>query len=135
MLEQDHEVFAVSGSPLDLRCRGPNNLLQNGASICESAEDVVRVLTPLLRTPLGETGDGAYEAAPVARPGEEKLQRGHSLILEKLGPSPVEVNEPIRQGGLPPATVLTVLLELELAGRLQRQPGNQVLLIAAESMS
>ena len=47
----------------------------------------------------------------------------------------MEVDEFIRQTGLPPATVLTVLLELKLAGRLQRQPANQVLLIAAESMS
>ena len=133
-LEQDREVFAVPGSPIDPRCRGPNNLLRNGAAICESADDVVRVLSPLMRAPLGEPGDGAYDGAPVAMPGEDELQRGLPLIVEKLGPSPVEVDELIRQTALSPAAVLTILLELELAGRLRRQPGNQVHLIAAESM-
>ena len=130
-LEQDREVFAVPGSPLDPRCRGPNNLLRSGASICESADDVLRVLSPLLRSPLGEADDGAYSAGPVATPNVEELERGLPLIVEKLGPSPVAVDELIT--GLAPAAVLTILLELELAGRLGRQPGNQVHLIAMDS--
>lgn len=134
-LEQDREVFAVPGSPLDPRCRGPNNLLRSGATICESADDVVRVLNPLVQAPLSEPGDGAYAAGPAAPRGEEELARGQPLILEKLGPSPVEVDELVRQTGLSPATVLTVLLELELAGRLRRQPGNQVHLIIDEIAS
>ena len=50
----------------------------------------------------------------------------YSLVEERLGPAPVEVDELIRQCGAPAAAVLTVLLELELAGRLERHPGNRV---------
>ncbi|HEX3944533.1 MAG TPA: hypothetical protein VHW69_10635 [Rhizomicrobium sp.] len=53
----------------------------------------------------------------------ENLQR---TVLELLGPSPIAVDDLVRQCGVPTAVVLTVLLELELAGRAQRQPGNRV---------
>jgi DNA processing protein len=57
---------------------------------------------------------------------EASLLTARQLVIEKLGPAPVPVDEIIRQCQLPPALVLTILLELELAGRLTRHPGNQV---------
>jgi DNA processing protein len=48
------------------------------------------------------------------------------LILERLGPTPVAVDELVRQCQLSAAAVATLLLELELAGRIERHPGNLV---------
>jgi DNA processing protein len=110
-LEQGREVFAVPGSPLDPRARGSNRLIREGASLTETADDVLAVLRPILGQSFGEL---APSEAPPASP----------LVEEKLGPSPVEVDELVRQCGVPAADVLTVLLELELAGRVQRHPGN-----------
>ncbi len=124
--EQGREVFAVPGSPLDPRCRGTNNLIRSGATLCEGADDVMRVLAPLLSKPLTEPGEAGFTPPPVPSPSTGELGRGRPLVLEKLSPSPVDIDELIRQTGLSPAVVLTVLLELELAGRARRLPGNQV---------
>ena len=58
-LEQNREVFAVPGSPLDPRAEGTNDLLKQGASICTGADDVLTALEPVRSTDLGamlETG-------------------------------------------------------------------------------
>ena len=69
-----------------------------------------------------------YTARPgivIGRRGAE-ADRIRAAVEEALGPAPVEIDELIRQLGAPPAAVLTVILELELAGRCARQPGNRV---------
>ncbi len=124
-LEQGREVLAVPGSPLDPRCRGSNNLLREGATLVENADDVVRALNGL-RT-LREPADGYGAAGPSAN--EAELEPARARIVGLLSPTPLAVDELIRQGRLTPQVVLTILLELELAGRLQRHPGNQVSLL------
>ena len=123
-LEQGREVFAVPGSPLDPRARGSNRLIREGATLTESAEDVLAVLGPII-------GQAFQEPVPderpiAAAPEPVRSEEVHALIEEKLGPSPVEIDELVRQCRLPPGAVVTALLELELAGRIQRQPGNKV---------
>jgi DNA processing protein len=126
-LEQGREVFAVPGSPLDPRAKGANRLIRDGAILTESADDVLAALSPIL-------GHGFHEPAePEARlpPAGQAMAEGEANRLrlsveEKLGAAPVEVDELIRQCGAPAEAVLTVLLELELAGRAQRHPGNRV---------
>jgi len=135
-LEQGREVFAVPGSPLDPRCRGCNDLLRNGATLTESAADIIGQLGPLaqggpppqpmagVQYRLPRTAPPA-PAAPASAPppeGEAALE----LIVEKLSPTPVAVDELVRQCQLSAATVATLLLELELAGRIERHPGNLV---------
>jgi DNA processing protein len=91
--------------------------------LTESAEDVLDVLSPQLgrafREPElpGPVPGGCEEAA--ADDVRGRLQ-------ELLGPSPVEVDELVRQCGATVPVVLSVLLELELAGRLTRHAGNRV---------
>jgi len=126
-LEQGREVFAVPGSPLDPRARGSNRLIREGATLTECAEDVLAVLAPMLsnqfaQTPsLREAGDsGTHWPADVS--GEGLRAR----VSEGLSPAPVEVDALIRQSGGPAPEVLTILLELELAGRLARHPGGRV---------
>jgi DNA processing protein len=125
-LEQGREVFAVPGSPLDPRAKGANRLIRDGATLTESANDVLNVLRPILGQAFHEPPDHELAPPPAGQPADEReVDRVRSLVEEKLGPAPVEVDELIRQCATPAAAVLTVLLELELAGRAQRHPGNR----------
>jgi DNA processing protein len=131
-LEQGRDVFAVPGSPLDPRCRGSNDLIRHGATLTENAEDVLSQLGPLVeRGPPMPPAPPAETSAVPGWPAPERGQliedeAGFELILERLGPTPVAVDELVRQCHLSAAVVATLLLELELAGRLERHPGNLV---------
>jgi DNA processing protein len=128
-LDQGREVFAVPGSPLDPRCKGTNDLIRKGARLVESAADILEELAPLLATPLAERRRALFAAAPAAPPDVSQLARARETVMALLSPSPLPVDELVRQCQLSPAIVVTVLLELELAGRIERQPGNQVALL------
>jgi len=128
-LDQGREVFAVPGSPLDPRCRGTNDLIRKGARLVESASDILEELAPLLEVPLSERRRALFAAASSASLDESQLDRARDSVLALLSPSPIEVDELVRQCHLSPALVVTALLELELAGRIERQPGNQVALL------
>jgi DNA processing protein len=134
-LEQGREVFAVPGSPLDPRCRGANDLIRRGATLTETAEDVLTQLGPLVQ------GAAQHRPAPVQLTSEERWSldapKGGAgewsseenmldMILERLGPTPVAVDELVRQCQLTASAVATLLLELELSGRVERHPGNLV---------
>ncbi len=125
-LEQGREVFAVPGSPLDPRCRGTNDLIRRGAALTESAEDVLAEIEPHLAPRPAPVP--APPAAPPPATGPAELALAMSRVLEHLSPSPVAVDELIRQCRLPAPVVTAVLLDLELAGRLERQAGQQVAL-------
>jgi DNA processing protein len=126
-LEQGREVFAVPGSPLDPRCEGTNGLLKQGATLVTETNDVLAVLGPILgriaalpaSEPEHEPGESAVE------PAADERRR----IVALLGPTAVEIDELIRQSGARPAVVRTVLLELEIAGRIERQAGGRVALL------
>lgn len=126
--EQGREVFAVPGSPLDPRCKGTNKLIREGAQLTESAADVIAVLDDISQSRLAEERSKAPPAIPPT-PRESDLQASRSLILEALGPTPIPLDEILRQSHLSPAVVSMVLLELELAGRLERHPGQRVSLL------
>lgn len=125
--EQGREVFAVPGSPLDPRARGTNNLIRQGATLTESAADVLDGLGAVAFQGRGEPHQMVSEEPENGSLGSEaELLTAREQVIGKLGPSPVPVDEIVRQCQLAPAVVLTILLELELAGRLTRHPGNQV---------
>jgi DNA processing protein len=136
-LDQGREVFAVPGSPLDPRCRGTNDLIRRGATLTESVEDIVQQLPPLppsvtCRPPTLSELPAWLGSAAVETPAQtlgEPRDSARAQIAERLGPTPVAVDELVRQCHLSPAMVVTILLELELAGRLERHPGNQVSLL------
>jgi DNA processing protein len=130
-LDQGRDVFAVPGSPLDPRCRGSNDLLRHGAILTESADDVLSQLGPLVGRPAApatlSAGMVPGPAWPLARAGDAISDDGAiELIVARLGPTPVAVDELLRQCHLSAATMATLLLELELAGRVERHPGNLV---------
>ena len=123
--EQGREVFAVPGSPLDPRAAGTNDLIKQGATLTTEAADVIDAVTPIMERPITF---GASE------PDSEPLDfdagaSERTRITDLLGPSPVSLDDLIRMSGASPAVVRSVLLELELAGRLERQGGGMVSLI------
>jgi len=128
-LEQGREVFAVPGSPLDPRCKGTNRLLREGATLVESADDILRELSPQLGAPLAERQRAAFAATPAAEIGSKDLAAAREIVLGLLSPAPLPVDELLRQCQMSPAVILTIVLELELAGRVARQPGNALTLI------
>jgi DNA processing protein len=126
-LEQGREVFAVPGSPLDPRAKGTNRLLRDGATLTESAQDVLDVLRPLIGNGFREPDETSHSWR-IARQDELVDDTLRRRVEELLGPSPVGIDELVRQSGAPPGAVLSILLELELAGRLHRESGNRVTL-------
>ena len=130
-LDQGREVFAVPGSPLDPRCGGTNGLIKEGAAfLVESAEDVLRILDGLPQRkfgePQGRDWEGSYDREALDTPTIEVDESARRHVLEALSSEPVAVDELIRGCQLSAPIVATVLLEAELAGLIDRHPGNQV---------
>ena len=133
-------MFAVPGSPLDPRCRGCNDLLRNGATLTETADDVIDAARAAAAGPRPPAPDrhcrrqpaanGARSSAVAAARPRCRLRSATTTrsicSLENLGPTPVAVDELVRQCQMSAASVATLLLELELAGRIERHPGNLV---------
>ncbi len=119
-------VFAVPGSPLDPRCHGTNGLLKDGAMIVTAPGDVTEALAPLSRI---EPYSAPVAEEPEREGGRSMLppdESDRSLIIDALGPTPVEIDDVIRHTDLPAPSVYLVLLELDIAGRLHRHPGGFV---------
>jgi len=117
--EAGREVMAVPGSPLDPRAQGCNQLIRDGATLIQSAADVIEAI----RLPASSVRAGPTPYEPAAEMnGDDAL----GVVEELLGPSPVPVDEIIRLSGAPAGAVQMALLELDLAGRLDRHAGNKV---------
>jgi DNA processing protein len=140
-LEQGREVMAVPGSPLDPRARGANDLIRQGAALIEGAADVLNALSrPAARPPLAPEaipaqGDAGAEASEEAGGGDGGEDGGGGLdaaerMAAALSAAPVTVDELIRSCQLSPPLVNTTLLEWELAGRIERLPGNRIAMVA-----
>jgi DNA processing protein len=122
-LEQGREVFAVPGSPLDPRCDGSNGLLKQGATLVTEVADVISVVEPILGRPMDLSVAEPEAPSPHdTDPASDERKR----IVNLLGPTPVAIDDLVRLSGSSPAVVRTILLELELAGRLERHGGGLV---------
>ena len=112
----------MPGSPLDPRAQGCNQLIRDGATLVQNAADVLECIRPISHPHFAQrTLD---YAAPAAAPDADERER--TAVTDLLSHTPTPVDEVIRQSGLPPAIVQTVLLELELGGRLERHAGGKV---------
>ncbi|MCX8252933.1 DNA protecting protein DprA [Beijerinckiaceae bacterium RH AL1] len=155
--EQGREVFAVPGSPLDPRAEGTNDLIRDGATFCADVDDVLRALAD--RTPrddrLADAGKGDEPplwdemdlfaeparqtaappdlfAEPPAAPPITLAEDGRpprDKVVERLGPTPVSMDELARAADLSIREVRAVVLELEIAGRIERHGGGLVSLL------
>lgn len=135
--EQGREVFAVPGFPIDPRAQGPNALIRDGATLIQSADDVLAQLNaPVGRHEfmLRETSAGRYapdffpDALPEDPPDEDITLENRALILQNITFAPVEVDDLIRSCQLTIPGAQAILLELELGGLVRRLPGNRVCL-------
>ncbi len=127
-------VFAVPGSPLDSRCHGTNRLIKDGATLVTEAADILDALSPMMEPRLDlqhvvreGTGD-----QPICQTGDRAGDKERAILAEALGPSPVETDDIIRHTGLPAATVYLLLLELDIAGKLNRHSGGRISMIMAD---
>ncbi len=125
--EQGRIVFAVPGSPLDPRAAGPNDLLRQGAVLVERADDVVAAVAGMASPALTPR---EIDTAPAPAAREEIDDGARGIVAACLGHTALTVDELVRECQLSAASVQTILLELELAGRVARRPGNRVSLTA-----
>lgn len=130
-LDQGREVLAVPGHPFDARAAGCNMLLRDGATLVRHAQDVLEAIgvSPLASAtaPVGDFEPGVLSdplpgPVPLRRPLPD-IAALHSLILARLGPSPLAEDQLIRDLAMPAATIAPELVTLELEGRIQRQAG------------
>ncbi len=117
--DQGRDVLAVPGSPLDPRARGCNDLIRQGAAICEGAEDVLRALE-------GVRGFREPPSRYAPPPGPEPDDALREKVAALLSPTPVSRDEVVRAAGAPASVVFAALVELALAGRAELQTGGMV---------
>ncbi len=124
--EQGREVFAVPGSPLDPRASGTNALIRQGATLVTSASEVLEGLSLLHEPPRTlDAEEGSDAGFDIPDPSDDARGR----LLQLLGPTPLPVDDLIAMSGLSAGAVQILLLELELAGRLERHGGGRVSLL------
>jgi DNA processing protein len=140
--EQGREVLAAPGSPLDPRAEGTNDLLRDGATLCARVEDALNALEPLrARGSVGRMEEArlddnlwldepvdAGEPAPAERGDSEAIATG-ARVAALLGPAPVSIDELARVANADVRSVRAALIELELAGRIERSGGDRVALL------
>jgi DNA processing protein len=121
--EYGREVMAIPGSPLDPRAQGCNLLIREGATLVQSPDDVMEALHPFGEADRVREPDAVYAPSEAQTDPSEADRR---RIVGLLSPTPVHVDEIVRESGLPASSVQLVLLELELGGRLERHAGGKV---------
>ncbi len=125
--EAGREVMAIPGSPLDPRSRGCNQLIREGATLVQNAEEIAELVRPL---------DHRMRAVPVRYVPSEPATIGDDInderqaVIDLMGMTYVSVDELVRQSGSSQANVQMVLLEMELAGKLERGAGGKVRIAA-----
>ena len=126
-LDQGREVLAVPGHPFDARATGCNMLLRDGATLVRGPHDVLEVIgAQVVDFPPVDQASPELPVLPGPKPAPRPLAdiaALHSVILARLGPSPLAEDQLIRDLAMPPATVASQLLTLELEGRINRAPG------------
>jgi len=128
--EQGREVFSVPGSPLDPRAKGTNDLIRQGAQLCEGAEDVIRALQGLggLHEPQGDlfVYEGFNDAGGDDAALDREADRLRTRVDALLSPTPVPCDELVRMLGAPAPIVFAALVELAVAGKAELLPGGMV---------
>ncbi|MFU0504549.1 DNA-processing protein DprA [Pseudaminobacter sp. NGMCC 1.201702] len=126
--EMGRLVFAVPGSPLDPRAAGTNGLLKDGATLVTNARDIAEAFAPLAG--MRQEPSSSLQEPPDFAAAHPPADDDRARVVEALGPAPVAVDDLVRHTGLHPAQLFMILLELDLAGRLERHSGGAVSLHA-----
>lgn len=132
--EQGRDVFAIPGSPLDPRARGGNDLIRKGATLVETPSELVSLLAEMKAQQLESPAPSPFEAPPYDLPvNQPEIDDIRPRLLAALTTTPSQVDTVIADLGIPPALIAVAILELELAGLVERLPGNRVVLLASEA--
>jgi len=121
--ESGREVMAVPGSPLDPRSRGCNQLIREGATLVQNASDIAEMVRPIDNRMLGPIATSAHQVPKISDDGSNAER---SAVIDLMSMTYVSVDELVRQSGSSQAIVQMVLLEIELAGKLERGAGGKV---------
>lgn len=125
-LEQNREVMAAPGSPLDPRTKGCNRLIQQGAALIESTDDIVNILQDVRAPHIMEPGE-SYEAPEFDwKSAESEIDKARQDILSLCSPTPTPRDEIIRQSGYPVPIATAALLEMELGGEVHVEPDGRI---------
>ncbi|MDQ1900653.1 DNA-processing protein DprA [Paracoccus sp. WLY502] len=127
-LDQGREVMAVPGHPMDARAGGCNQLIRDGAILVRNSADVCTALGQEPELAGMAEAPAAPALSPALRPEPADPAQIEARILSRLGPSPSDENDVIRDLGLPAAAASAAILSLELQGRLLRVPGGRLAL-------
>lgn len=135
--EQGRDVYAVPGSPFDPRAAGPNHLIREGATLVRNADDVMEILMDFSGNSLREPPTAVINFIPhlqevQSKDNEEAPEIRQEKILSHLSFTPISVDELLRACHLTISALQSTLLELELAGRVKRLPGNRISLLENE---
>lgn len=130
-LDYGRELFAIPGSPLDARSRGSNDLIRQGAHLTETAGDVLLNLPDQPGTLFADARitpvlPGFAEPLPAIEPDISEIRLARRDIPRLLSLSPVTVDELALHCQFSPSAMVSVLMELELAGRIETLPGNKI---------
>jgi DNA processing protein len=128
-LEQNREVFAVPGFPMDPRCQGANKLIKEGAHLLESIDDIFRHLPNNIAFAgqLEEKSESSFKVMETDYPYVTQALR--NKVLSALSSTPISMVNLLQETELPIQMLYTILLELELAGRISRHPGGRISLV------
>lgn len=126
--EAGRDIMAIPGSPLDSRSRGCNELIRGGATLVQSVGDVLELIEPFAGSQVQKVAAPvlSYAAAtPVAEPDDH----ARAELVSLLSASPVGIDELVRQSGIESGAVQMILLDLELAGLIERHAAGRVSLV------
>ena len=125
-LEQGREAMAVPGSPLDARADGCNELIRAGAALIRNADDVEEALSAPRTLTLHEEPSVFTPQEAFDEPPPDLAARAQAL----LGPSAIEADVLARDLSVHPALLAEALIEMEIAGVIERRAGGGVALVA-----
>lgn len=127
--EQGRDVYAVPGHPMDPRAAGPNHLIREGATLVRSSADILECLMEFSGSAMREPFAPLISLTPPVDIVTDPPQDAHEAIIDKLSFTPISVDELLRSCHFTIGVLQTVLLDLELAGRIKRLPGNRIQLL------
>lgn len=131
-LEQNRDVFAVPGFPMDPRCMGSNKLIKDGAYLLESSKDITANVTSIkkLKKSFEDSQNCSNNFRASSHGGSVNIKdTDRDVIISLLSSSPVTYESIADETNFSLPVIYTICLELELAGRIIRHPGNKISLI------
>lgn len=134
-LEQGREVFAVPGFPLDPRSFGTNCLIKDGATLVSSANDVLDSLAmsesmPLFNKMTDKSGLAEdFNDSDFYNISDEDIETAQEKVESCISHTPISIDEIVRECEVSVSVVSSIILDLELAGKIEHHQGNKVSLL------